>query len=375
VIIIDSMDKKKCVWPKYSFMRKPHEIEGLKPRPRMTLTCGIAHGWVTGLFVGQEGLTHGSDAFLEVLCLLLTKVSDMCKAAGRRFPAHLVVQADNTVAQTKNSFVSSFLSYVVGQSKFSTATMNFLMVGHTHEDVDQMFGLVTELLVRKHKWETPEEFERLLLVEMGPLIIAKGEAVLVQSLRSIRDFTAWLAPLKVKLYGCWGTRDGIEAPHSFVFKRRSDLSYSERSQEHCTLAAIRAGLGSAESSPDDVLCCVKTYMRDKRLQQPPLNVLPVSRRDRVTGDWPVEVQPVMIDVGRANQLYAMANVLEKDLYGYTRAARALRDLATSVAGPAQPPGWLAEPPPQQAPITYSANEYFGHLPDVSWQLRAGFANI
>ena len=52
VIIIDSMDKKKCVWPKYSFNRKLHEIEGLRPRPHMTLTtCGIAHGWVTGFFV------------------------------------------------------------------------------------------------------------------------------------------------------------------------------------------------------------------------------------------------------------------------------------------------------------------------------------
>ena len=80
--------------------------------------------------------------------------------------------------------------------------MNFLMVGHTHEDVDQMFGLICELLVRKHKRETPEEFERLLLAEMGPKIAEKGEAILVQSLRSIRNFKSWLAPHGVTSWNC-----------------------------------------------------------------------------------------------------------------------------------------------------------------------------
>ena len=116
-------------------------------------------------------------------------------------------------------------------------------------------------------------------------------------------------------------------------------------------------------------------MRDKRLQQPPVNALPVSRRDRVVGDWPVEVEPVAVDVGRANQLDAMALTLGRDLYGYIRAARALRELARSVAGPAQPPGWLGEPSPQQAPVTHSANEYFGHLPDTSWHLRATYHRV
>ena len=102
-------------------------------------------------------------------------------------------------------------------------------------------------------------------------------------------------------------------------------------------------------------------MRDKWLQQPPVNALPVNRRDRIAGDWPVQE--------------AMALTLERDLYGYPRAARALRELARSVAGPAQPPGSLGEPPPQQAPVTHSANEYFGHLPDTSWHLRVTYHRV
>ena len=48
-----SDDEDKVVWPKYDFNRKPQLIEGLKPRPRMTVTCGIAHGWCTGIFITQ----------------------------------------------------------------------------------------------------------------------------------------------------------------------------------------------------------------------------------------------------------------------------------------------------------------------------------
>ena len=116
-------------------------------------------------------------------------------------------------------------------------------------------------------------------------------------------------------------------------------------------------------------------MRDKRLQQPPVNALPVKRRDRIAGDWPVEVEPVSSDVGRANQLDATAHTLEPDWYGYIRAARALRGSARTVAGPAQPTGWLVEPPPPQAPVTHSANEYFGHLPDTSWHLRVTYHRV
>jgi hypothetical protein len=72
------------------------------------------------------------------------------------------------------------------------------------------------------------------------------------------------------------------------------------------------------------------------------------------------------------QVDAMSPTLDCDLCGYIRAARALPELARSVASPAQPPGWLGEPPHNKL-LSRSANEYyFGHLPDTSCQiLNAG----
>ena len=92
----------------------------------MTVTGGIVHGWCTAIFIAQATLSHGSNAYKEVLRQLLNEVSRLCKAQGRRYPHHLVLQADNYVA-----------NQLVGMAKFITVTMHCLMAGHTHEDVDQ----------------------------------------------------------------------------------------------------------------------------------------------------------------------------------------------------------------------------------------------
>ena len=85
-IIIDSMDRKKAVWPNYHFNRKPHEIESLKPKPMMTVTGGIAHGWCTAILIAQETLSHGSNAYVEVLCPLFDKVAELCMGPRSKLP-------------------------------------------------------------------------------------------------------------------------------------------------------------------------------------------------------------------------------------------------------------------------------------------------
>ena len=52
-IIIDSMDKKKTVWPKWAFDRPSKEIEKLGARPRVVITAALAHGYTTSWFFGS----------------------------------------------------------------------------------------------------------------------------------------------------------------------------------------------------------------------------------------------------------------------------------------------------------------------------------
>ena len=190
----------------------------------------------------------------------------------------------------------------------------------------------------------------------------------------MRDFETWLQPQAVTLHGCWGNRGGLEAPRSFTYKRRHDLLAKETAMLEDTRAQRVARI---LASPDDVFCCVKAYMRDKWLQQAPVLALPASRGSRVPGRYPITAEAVRLTAPRAAQLESIAVVLERPQYGMmaAAAAAALRELANLVQPLVPPPGWLAENLPHFPLVVDSINAYFGHLPDISWHMRAKYHRI
>ena len=108
----------------------------------------MAHGYVTSWFLAPDELTHGADAYCEVLCQVLEQVCQL--RSSKPLPRHLVLQVDNAVAQAKNGFVGAFCANVVGKQIFQSVTMNFLMVGHTHEDIDQILSLLVSQVIRSY---------------------------------------------------------------------------------------------------------------------------------------------------------------------------------------------------------------------------------
>ena len=65
-------------------------------------------------------------------------------------PEHPVIQSDNTVSQSKNTYVHIALAYLVAIKQFKSVSLNYLMVGHTHEDIDQLFRVSRYFVVRRH---------------------------------------------------------------------------------------------------------------------------------------------------------------------------------------------------------------------------------
>ena len=105
--------------------------------------------------------------------------------------------------------------------------------------------------------------------------VMQREKLLVDHVEGIRDFGGWLQPLGFILYNAFGNRDGVEAPRGFSFKLRQDLLPQE-------LALVLSGCKGAEDhAAEDVMCCVKQFMHDIQLQQPPVLVLPLKRACRV----------------------------------------------------------------------------------------------
>ncbi|KAL3697545.1 hypothetical protein R1sor_011621 [Riccia sorocarpa] len=60
----------------------------------------------------------------------------------RMLPPHLFIQLDNSAKDNKNSLMMAFMSELVARGCCKSVTMSFLVVGHTHEDVDAFFSKV-----------------------------------------------------------------------------------------------------------------------------------------------------------------------------------------------------------------------------------------
>ena len=75
--------------------------------------------------------------------------------------------------------------------------MNLFMVGHTHEDIDQLFAMTCQYAIRRHRWQTPEKFQRLVREMLSDTIATRDEVLVVQGLRCIRDYNTWLEPRTV----------------------------------------------------------------------------------------------------------------------------------------------------------------------------------
>ncbi len=238
----------------------------------------------------------GASHFLEIVCQTLEEVSRICMEQGRPMPEHLIIQVDNTVSQAKNETTALFLAWLVVTKKYKTVNLFFLMVGHTHEDIDQLFAVIMFILLQKGHFQTPEEMLEHLEPELQARMQGKFERLVCSHLHAVRDFDVWLAALGRRVYNCFGNRFGIEAPHSFTYKLRSNLTRKDHDQ------------GMPETGgPGDCYCCTKTYMRSIQLQDVPLRVLGPEHVARLPSTFPTMGVPRhALSVKRVKELRKVA---------------------------------------------------------------------
>ena len=71
------------------------------------------------------------------------------------------MQLDNTSRENKNSIVFGYLSMLVERRVFKIIKVNFLLVGHTHDHIHQMFIRLSKKLARCDAFTLPT-LERLI---------------------------------------------------------------------------------------------------------------------------------------------------------------------------------------------------------------------
>ena len=228
-IITDGMDRSKFALPRWSEGRCPKGAAERARRPVLEVTGSIVHGTGLYIFVADEDMVVGSNWVCEVTMRALDLAFRRFQQKNMPWPSHLICQSDNTCREAKNGIFARFLISLLSASVFAACTGQHLQVGHTHEDVDAVFGLLARALHEaRESLQTPQQVCQLLQSTLEPVFARNGEEVRVIYVSACRPWGDFL-PQEVKLAGSWSSRATVsggallEAPHSFTYVPRRGL--------------------------------------------------------------------------------------------------------------------------------------------------------
>ena len=106
------------------------------------------HGIGEYVYLVDTTVKGGANLMIEILRRTLLDL-ETCQTLPTR-NSILYLQLDNC-SDNKNKVLFGFLADLVDRLVFDKVHVGFLMVGHTHEDIDQFFSIISAWLKR---WET-----------------------------------------------------------------------------------------------------------------------------------------------------------------------------------------------------------------------------
>ena len=118
-------------------------------------------------------------------------------------------KVDNGGRETKNKYMFAYCASLVALEYFREVRFSFLIVGHTHEDIDQQFNIISSVLKRQ---DIDSVKEMLALIEHG----AWYTEALISAL-FIEHIWDWKGYIMTHLHFRSDTWKGIRQPHHFRF--------------------------------------------------------------------------------------------------------------------------------------------------------------
>jgi hypothetical protein len=138
-LIIDGSDTSWYHFP--YFKRTSHSSQNKWKIGIHVMGC-INHGRGASIVTYVDNVKQGTNVTVEVLHQELMKTM---KNEGK-LPKTLFLQLDNTTKQCKSKYVMGYLARLVRDGVFDEVIVSFLPVGHTHEDIDQLFSRIAVYL-------------------------------------------------------------------------------------------------------------------------------------------------------------------------------------------------------------------------------------
>jgi hypothetical protein len=131
-LIIDGMDQSHCHVPYLG------NANSFSDPLVQHITAIKEHGWGVRIFRTLGTVDKGAD--LTIYCIL-RQIEDWKKRHNDRYPEKIYVQVDGG-SENANIYMLSMLELLVSKRISREIIFSRLPVGHTHEDIDGVFGVI-----------------------------------------------------------------------------------------------------------------------------------------------------------------------------------------------------------------------------------------
>ena len=199
-LIIDGMDQNTTIVPRFK-----QTVKDIESRFVKTHLCGVlVHG--IGLYCHIWVDSHHKHDSNQVVTSIMKVLCDVKHQRGR-LPPVLRIQADNCGRENKNVYILGLCATLVALGFFKEIQLSFLIVGHTHEDIDQRFSYISSALKRQ---DIDSLEEMLQIIRERPTFTEPF--IHAEHLEHIRDWKSFITP-----YLREDAFVGISKPHHFRF--------------------------------------------------------------------------------------------------------------------------------------------------------------
>ena len=237
-IILDGMDQAKTRIPHWDrppkFMDDKQKIDY-----HLMGTLVEGHG-VSGCFIDwsvKQQFSDDSNALLTSLERTIRRVQASRTASGSPQPEVLYIQLDN-VGSNKNHWILAYVFWLVHQKIFEKVKISFLLVGHTHENIDQFFSRLSCALRCQRAMTLPQ------LIEVAANCWTKNPVSHIET--EMIDFKSWLDTMEPEpVYN-------IKKQQVFTVKRNSEGKVVMRAKRYSNSAFYGEDIELLKNIPNEV---------------------------------------------------------------------------------------------------------------------------
>ncbi|CAL1146424.1 unnamed protein product [Cladocopium goreaui] len=276
-VLVDGMDQAKFRCPRNL---KANAAFANVQRPALHLTGAVAIGLCEVYYILAPDTKKDSNMVATCLAHLLDRCQLVVENRGPDYclPRHLIIGADNCTRETKNAYLAQFGAFLVGRGLFDSVEFQFMVTGHTKNELDQRFSSVATILNKAGTLETPLQFANYMTHHVKPAMATEMQ---VEVLDATRDWQAFFEHLSMHVQGLTATHLQPDSNHVWRFVLRQQIDRAQMVENH------NPNWKDFPEDPRDVVLILKQFMSSAEASQPPQLMLPAQllgsfKRDLLT---------------------------------------------------------------------------------------------